>query len=189
MRACRDLQRDIELARPRPARDRPSRPPPWSASAAQPSPAAISMSKRSPPATPPAVLTNTAGEPLAFRRGKAHAQRAGLMQDAAPRHAVARMRRRSAPRRGRGWPRRPNDVGLISVAAHPSRHSRPSRQNRSIGIYSAIWRLISVGSRLERSQAYFTAPRSITAKLSASSRAKSRYCSTSTMAMLPRLRR
>src|SRR6266576_1112999 len=55
--------------------------------------------------------------------------------------------------------------------------------------YSAIWRLISPGSRWLRSQAYFTAPRSMTAKLSPSLQAKSRYCSTSTIAMLPRLRR
>src|SRR6202051_4611385 len=55
--------------------------------------------------------------------------------------------------------------------------------------YSAIWRLISLGSSWLRSQAYFTAPRSMTAKLSPSSQAKSRYCSTSTIAMLPRLRR
>src|SRR3979409_802925 len=56
-------------------------------------------------------------------------------------------------------------------------------------VYSAIWRLISVGSMAARSQAYLTAPRSITAKLSPSSQAKSRYCSTSTIAILPRLRR
>src|ERR1700678_2826128 len=55
--------------------------------------------------------------------------------------------------------------------------------------YSAIWRLISPGSRLLRSQVNFTAPRSMTAKLSPSSQAKSRYCSTSTIAMWPRLRR
>ncbi len=54
---------------------------------------------------------------------------------------------------------------------------------------SAIWRLISPGSRLLRSHANFTAPRSITAKLSPSSQAKSRYCSTNTMAIVPRLRR
>ena len=45
------------------------------------------------------------------------------------------------------------------------------------------------GIEVARSQAYFTAPRSMTAKLSPSSQAKSRYCSTSTIAMLPRLRR
>ena len=54
---------------------------------------------------------------------------------------------------------------------------------------SAIWRLISAGSRVARSQANFTTPRSITANWSPSSQAKSRYCSTRTMAMVPRLRR
>src|SRR5258707_10804289 len=71
----------------------------------------------------------------------------------------------------------------------PKRGARPVFGRVTKPRYSAIWRLISPGSRLLRSQAYFTAPRSMMAKLSPSSQAKSRYCSTSTIAMLPRLRR
>src|SRR5579872_4151511 len=70
------------------------------------------------------------------------------------------------------------------IGPHP-----PPPNWRSDFVYSAIWRLISLESRPERSQVYFIAPRSMTAKLSPSSQAKSRYCSTSTMAMLPRLRK
>src|SRR6266566_10147227 len=75
------------------------------------------------------------------------------------------------------------------IGPHPLPGARPVAGRATKPCYSAIWRLISPGSRLERSQAYFTAPRSMTAKLSPSSQAKSRYCSTSTIAILPRLRR
>src|SRR4051812_2303085 len=69
-----------------------------------------------------------------------------------------------------------------------SARKRASR-NDEVYSYSAMARLSSARSRLPRSQLYLTAPRSITANRSPSSQAKSRYCSTSTMAMLPRLRR
>ena len=121
---------------------------------------------------------------LAFRRGKAHAQRAGFMQGAAPRHAVDRPHvegDRAAGAVGR------KHRCAENFGPHPTPRARLLAAARKI--YSAICRLISAGSRLVRSQAYFTAPRSMTAKLSPSSQAKSRYCSTSTMAMLPRLRR
>src|SRR4029077_473129 len=74
------------------------------------------------------------------------------------------------------------------IGPHPS-PQRVTGPCCTYSSYSAIWRLISAGSRFDRSQAYLTAPRSMTAKLSPSSQAKSRYCSTSTIAMLPRLRR
>ena len=124
-----------------------------------------------------------ARQPFRFGRGKAHAQRAGFMQIAAAGDAVLEMHAEPAPRPGRGWPRTsPNSRACYRSASVP-------QTQRPIRPYSAIWRLISAGSRLARSQAYFTAPRSMTAKLSPSSQAKSRYCSTSTIAMLPRLRR
>src|SRR6266567_4297650 len=72
------------------------------------------------------------------------------------------------------------------IGPHPS--PKPAAKTLTHD-YSAIWRLISAGSIALRSQAYLTAPRSMTAKLSPSSQAKSRYCSTSTIAILPRLRR
>src|SRR5258708_10580042 len=75
------------------------------------------------------------------------------------------------------------------IGPHPPPGARPVAGRVTKLCYNAIWRLISPGSRLLRPQAYFTAPRSMTAKLSPSSQAKSRYCSTSTIAMLPRLRR
>ncbi len=123
-------------------------------------------------------------QPVAFRRGKAHAQRAGFMQDAAARHAVDRAHvegDRAAGAVGR------KHRCAESFGPHPPLGARLLAAARND--QSAICRLISAGSRLARSQAYFTAPRSMTAKLSPSSQAKSRYCSTSTMAMLPRLRR
>ena len=57
-------------ARPALRRGRSFPPPPWSPSSRDPSPAAISMPNRSPPATPPAVLTNTADRPSASGEGK-----------------------------------------------------------------------------------------------------------------------
>src|SRR6202051_562751 len=83
---------------------------------------------------------------------------------------------------------RAGGIGPHSPPTHPKKGARPLPV-ASHANYSAICRLISLASRLLRSQAYFTAPLSMTAKLSPSWQAKSRYCSTSTIAMLPRLRR
>ena len=111
-------------------------------------------------------------------RGKANTQRAGFMQMTAAGEAFDLMYVEG--HRTLGTVGRENR-GSLACGIDP--HSSPGRN------YSAICRLISLASRLLRSQAYFTAPLSMTAKLSPSSQAKSRYCSTRTIAMLPRLRR
>ncbi len=131
-------------------------------------------------------------EAVGFRRRETNPQRAGFMQMAAAgdtleqlhveRHRALRPVGREN-RRGRTRGIGPHPPPDLPKSAHG--HRRPRHQFA----YSAIWRLISLGSRLLRSQANFTAPRSMTAKLSPSSQAKSRYCSTSTIAMVPRLRR
>src|SRR4029077_10080678 len=123
---------------------------------------------------------------LTFRRGKAHAQRPRFMQGAAPGDAVGLVHVKTHRAAGTvgGENRR---IRICRIGPHSP--ASPQKPHATEIDYSAICRLISPGSRLFRSQANFTAPLSITAKLSPSSQAKSRYCSTRTMAMLPRLRR
>ena len=152
------------------------------------------------------------GKPLRFRRRKPHPQRAGFVQLPAARDAVDQSHvefhradravgredfrggRHSFPPAPlssfRGAPLR-REPGIQPQPMFLDSGSARKRASRNDGVYSysAMARLISPGSRLLRSQLYLTAPRSITAKWSPSSQAKSRYCSTSTMAMLPRLRR
>ncbi len=132
---------------------------------------------------------NTAGrvdehrrKPLVFRRGKRTRSEPDSCKS--PRRVTPSAACTSnAPRPARGWRQTPLKLRWRFRSA-----SIPRPRGR-VWTYSAIWRLISLGSRLARSQEYLTAPRSMTAKLSPSSQAKSRYCSTSTIAMLPRLRR
>src|SRR5260370_7029586 len=126
------------------------------------------------------------GQAVGLGRGKPHPQRTGFMQPAAAGDAVPQFHvelDRALGTVGGESRRSP----ARNIGPHPFPTAATARGPRLN--YSAIWRLISAGSRFERSQAYFTAPRSMTAKLSPSSQAKSRYCSTRTIAMLPRLRK
>ena len=65
---------------------------------------------------------------LGFRRGKAHAQRAGFMQGAAAGDAVLQVHVERAPRPGRGWPRRSlKSRRELSVRIHPQRSDAAAR--------------------------------------------------------------
>ena len=69
-------------------------------------------------------------QPLAFRRGKAHAQRAGFMQGAAARDAVAELHVEARPRRGRGWPQTSQMRSKRSVRIRPLGSAASCRLHR-----------------------------------------------------------
>src|SRR3981081_525996 len=171
------------------------------------------MSKRPPPATPPAVLTNTADRPCASGDGNRTrnepdscrcrrrvtpstrctskatdptARLAAKISEAALMVSVC-----ICPRAATDSDRVTN-IQRLKRQFYNAKHYKAKyykAEYYKAEYYKAMARLISLGSRLPRSQVYLTAPRSITAKWSPSSQAKSRYCSTRTMAILPRLRR
>ena len=164
----------------------------------------------SPPTMPPAVLTSTPSHgspalgkrrrrpPVSYRRATrvrdpCAANRARISPTGAGERGAITPSARSVPRSGRelrsrGRVRDQRLRELVAALPHPSCSAgqlSPHSGRRDRARYTEIrWRT-SVSTIEARSPAITTWPRSMTMKSSASSRAKSKYCSTSTIAMSP----